>query len=64
MILDQALGFEDIVEDRRAPARLERRPMTEALTQGGDIASGRLMLERGAVPAGEAAKAALGEPKA
>jgi len=64
VILDETLGFEDIVQDRRAPARLERGPMPEPLAQRGVIASERLMLERGAVPAGEAAEAALGEPKA
>lgn len=31
VILDEPLGLEDIVEDRRTPARFERRPMAEAL---------------------------------
>jgi len=64
VVLDEPLGFEDIVEDRRTPARFERRPMPQALAQRAIIAPRGLMLETGAVPAGEAAEAALGEPKA
>jgi hypothetical protein len=33
VILDEALGFEDIVKDGRTPARFERGPMAEALSQ-------------------------------
>ena len=64
VILDQPLGLEDIVKDRRTPARLEGRPMAQPLAQSGVIASGWLVLQAGTVPAGEATEAALREPKA
>jgi len=64
VILDETLGLEDIVQDGRTPAWLESGPMAEALPQSRIVMRCGLILERGAVPAGEAAEAALGKPKA
>ncbi len=39
VILDEALGFEDIVEDGSAPAWLEGGPMAQTFAQGGIVAA-------------------------
>ena len=60
---DEALGFEDIVEDGSTPARLEGCPMAQTFAQSGIVAALGLVLKGGTVPAGDAAGAALREPK-
>jgi hypothetical protein len=64
VIFDQPFGFEDVVKDRRPPARLERGPVAQPRAQSRVIASRRGVLKAGTVPAGEAADTALRKPKA
>lgn len=60
---DKPFGFEDVVEDGCSPPGLESRPVPQAMSQG-DIAGGKaLILERRAVPTGQAADPTLREPK-
>ena len=64
VIDDEAFSFEDIVQDGSAPTRFESGPLAETFAQGGVVAALRLVLQRGTVPASEAADSANGEPKA
>jgi hypothetical protein len=64
VIDDETFGFEHIVKDRGTPARLERRPVAQTFAQSRVVAALGPILQGRAVPSGQSAKAASGEPKA
>ena len=52
VVFDQPLGLEDVVQERRAPARLERSPVTQARPQSRVVANRGGVWKTGTVPAG------------
>ena len=64
MIDDETFGLEHIVKDRGTPARLASRPVAQTLAQSRIVAALGPILQGRAVPSGQSAEAASGEPKA
>jgi hypothetical protein len=64
VIDDETFGFEHIVKDRGTPTWLERRPGAQAFAQSRVVATLGPVLEARAVPSGQSAETAGGEPKA
>ena len=64
MIDDETFGFKYIVKDRSTPTWLASRPVAQTLAQSCLVAALRPVLQGRAVPSGQSAEAAGGEPKA
>jgi len=64
MVDDGAFGAQHIMEHGAAPTRMFGRQLLESVTLGRVVFGLGLVLQAGTVPAGEAAGATLGQPKA